>query len=155
MRRRGLRSFAWGDARSVRPTETSVDVRSHHDSAIDPPFNLRREDVGDVAVVVVEGEVDMVTAPALQEELESIAPGTSVVIDICDTPFRDSTGLWVLFAARQPDGACPHRVRPQRSRRAPVRGRGRDTYVAESIRDARRSARGVLSLCAASSAWTR
>jgi anti-anti-sigma factor len=81
-----------------------VDVRSRHDSAIDPPFNLRREDVGDVAVVVVEGEVDIVTAPALQEELESIAPGTSVVIDLCDTPFMDSTGLWVLFAARQPDG---------------------------------------------------
>ena len=69
--------------------------------AIDPPFNLRREDVGDVAVVMVEGEVDMVTASALQEELESIAPGTSVVIDLCDTPFMDSTGLHVLFAARQ------------------------------------------------------
>lgn len=85
--------------------ETSVDVSSRHETAIDPPFNLRREDVGDVAVVVVEGEVDMVTAPALQEELESIAPGTSVVIDLCDTPFMDSTGLRVLFAAGQaPDG---------------------------------------------------
>lgn len=82
-----------------------VDVSSRHGRAIDPPFNLRREDVGDVAVVVVEGEVDMVTAPALREELESIAPGTSVVIDLCDTPFMDSTGLRVLFAAGQaPDG---------------------------------------------------
>lgn len=72
-----------------------------HESAIDPPFSLRREDVGDVAVVVVEGEVDMVTAPAVRAELQSIPLGTSVVIDLCDTRFMDSTGLRVLFAARR------------------------------------------------------
>jgi anti-sigma B factor antagonist len=76
-------------------------MSTRHRSAIDPPFGLRREDVGDVAVIVVEGEVDMVTAPAIQEELKSIAPGTSVVIDLCETPFMDSTGLRVLFTARQ------------------------------------------------------
>ena len=83
-------------------------MSSRDETAIDPPFNLRREDVGEVAVVVVEGEVDMVTAPALQEELESIAPGTSVVIDLCDTPFMDSNGLRVLFAARQARGGRVH-----------------------------------------------
>ena len=77
------------------------DVNVSHVSAIEPPFGLRREDEGDVVVVVVEGEVDLVTAPALQKELDSIAPGTSVVIDLCETPFMDSSGLRVLLAARQ------------------------------------------------------
>jgi anti-anti-sigma factor len=76
-------------------------MNSLHGSAIDPPFRLRREDVGDVAVVVVEGDVDIVSASALQQELDAIAPATSVVIDLCDTRFMDSTGLRVLFAARQ------------------------------------------------------
>jgi len=69
------------------------------ETAIEPPFTLRREGEGDVAVLVLEGEVDLVTAPALQTELNSIAPGTSVVIDLCETPFMDSSGLCVLLAA--------------------------------------------------------
>jgi anti-sigma B factor antagonist len=76
-------------------------MSSRHEIALDPPFSLRREDAGDVAVVVVDGEVDMVTAPAIQQELESLAPGTCVVVDLCDVPFMDSTGLRVLLAARQ------------------------------------------------------
>jgi anti-anti-sigma factor len=72
-----------------------------HEIAITPPFSVRREDAEDVAVVVVEGEVDIVTAPAIQRELESVGPGTSVVVDLCDTPFMDSTGLRVLLAARR------------------------------------------------------
>jgi anti-anti-sigma factor len=74
-------------------------MSSHQGSAIDPPFSVRREDARNAAVVVVEGEVDMATAPAIQDELASIAPGTSVVIDLCETLFIDSTGLRVLFAA--------------------------------------------------------
>ena len=74
---------------------------ARYETAINPPFNLRREDARDVAVVVVEGEVDMVTAPAIRQELESIAARTCVVIDLCAVPFMDSTGLRVLLAARQ------------------------------------------------------
>src|SRR5215210_6504537 len=74
-------------------------------AAIEPPFRVRREDTGVVAVLVVEGEVDLVTAPALQLELESIAPGCDVVVDLCETPFLDSNGLSVLLAAtRARDG---------------------------------------------------
>lgn len=74
-------------------------MSSHHEAAIDPPFSLSREDAGGVAVVVVEGEVDVLTAPAIQRELESIEPWRSVVVDLCDVPFMDSTGLRVLLGA--------------------------------------------------------
>jgi anti-anti-sigma factor len=60
---------------------------------------LRRQDVGDIAVLVVEGEVDLVTSPAVEKELDSIAPGTSVVIDLCKTTFMGSSGLHVLLDA--------------------------------------------------------
>jgi len=64
-----------------------------------PPFNVRRETVAEVAVLVVEGDVDVGTAPTFQSELASIPPGTRVVIDLCETPFMDSSGLRVLLAA--------------------------------------------------------
>lgn len=76
-------------------------MTSRREIAITPPFSVRREDAEDVAVVVVEGEVDIVTAPAIQKELDSVGPGTSVVVDLCDTPFMDSTGLQVLLDARR------------------------------------------------------
>jgi anti-sigma B factor antagonist len=60
---------------------------------------LRREDVGDVAVLVVEGEVDLVTAPTLETQLDSMPPGTSLVVDLCELTFMDSSGLHVLLDA--------------------------------------------------------
>ena len=66
---------------------------------IEPPFRVRREDEADVAVVVVEGDVDLATAPELRRELESIPADSKVVVDLCETRFMDSTGLRVLLAA--------------------------------------------------------
>jgi anti-sigma B factor antagonist len=71
--------------------------------SLEPPFGLHREDEGDVPVLVVQGEVDVATAPQLREALESLQ-GASVV-DLCETAFMDSTGLQVLLAAgRASDG---------------------------------------------------
>jgi hypothetical protein len=50
------------------------------------------EDADNVAVFAVKVEVDVVTAPALEKELDSIAPGTNLVIDLCETTFMDSAG---------------------------------------------------------------
>ena len=67
--------------------------------AIEPPFSLRREDAEGAAVIVVEGDIDIVTAPELRAELDSLVPGGDVVVDLCETPFMDSTGLHVLLKA--------------------------------------------------------
>jgi anti-sigma B factor antagonist len=66
---------------------------------MEAPFCVRREDESEVAVLVVEGDVDIATAPELRRELESIGAGVNVVVDLCETRFMDSTGLGVLFAA--------------------------------------------------------
>ena len=68
----------------------------------------------DVAVLVIEGEVDLFTVPAIRKELDSIAHTAGVVIDLCETSFMDSSGLHLMLAAtRELDGqvhiACvPH-----------------------------------------------
>jgi anti-anti-sigma factor len=60
-------------------------------------FGLRREDEGDVPVVVVEGEVDFGTSPELRQTLTPLEG--KVVVDLCETTFMDSSGLQVLLTA--------------------------------------------------------
>lgn len=61
-------------------------------------LTIATRDVGDVAVVEVTGEVDVYTAPALDEALaELVAAGrTGIVVDLTAVDFLDSTGLGVL-----------------------------------------------------------
>lgn len=65
---------------------------------------------GDRAVLTVSGEVDVYTAPTLREHiLTAIGEGaTTVVVDLNDVAFMDSTGLGILVGAlkrlRQADG---------------------------------------------------
>lgn len=54
-----------------------------------------------VPVVSVSGEVDVYAAPALREGLtELLQAGRSVVVDLTEVGFLDSTGLGALVAAR-------------------------------------------------------
>jgi len=57
--------------------------------------------LGEKAVVTVAGEIDVYTSPVLQERLvEVIRDGLpSIVLDMSDVTFLDSTGLGVLITA--------------------------------------------------------
>jgi anti-sigma B factor antagonist len=65
---------------------------------------------GDRAVLAVSGEVDVYTAPTLREHImTAINEGAStVVVNLSDVSFMDSTGLGILVGAlkrmRQADG---------------------------------------------------
>lgn len=62
---------------------------------------MSRQGPGDVPVVAVFGEVDVYAAPALREGLtELLQDGSSVVVDLTEVGFLDSTGLGALVAAR-------------------------------------------------------
>jgi anti-sigma B factor antagonist len=54
---------------------------------------------GDAFVVTLTGEVDLHTAPALEQALEGVLGlgGTSVALDLADVSFVDSTTLGVLM----------------------------------------------------------
>lgn len=65
---------------------------------------------GHVTVIHVTGEVDLATAPTLDEALNDLEnEGRPLIVDLSDVSFLDSSGLSVLVKARQrlekPDGA--------------------------------------------------
>ena len=64
-------------------------------------FTVSQHRLGDIRVVVPKREIDFLTAPLLQAELErAIADGYSkVVVDLCDVTFMDSSGAHVLLEA--------------------------------------------------------
>ena len=74
-----------------------------------PQFNVELLDIGgETAVVVLEGEVDIYSAPQFKEVLlRSIDEGARhIVIDLSGVSFIDSTALGVLVSGAK-------RVRPQ------------------------------------------
>jgi anti-sigma B factor antagonist len=88
---------------SHRDLEVDLSVQQRL-AAVPPPFELSNERSSDTSCVVrVTGELDLHTAPRLQQELDAlIADGVSrVVVDLAEAPFVDSTGLGVLVAAGQ------------------------------------------------------
>ncbi len=63
---------------------------------------MSRPSDNDVPVVAVTGEVDVYSAPALKDSLTGLLKGGahSVVVDLTDVAFLDSTGLGALVEAR-------------------------------------------------------
>ena len=64
------------------------------------PFEIELIQRDDALVLVVKGEIDIATAPLLEQRLtEAEAVGTpTVIIDLDRVSFMDSTGLQVLVA---------------------------------------------------------
>ncbi|MET8470207.1 STAS domain-containing protein [Streptomyces sp. NPDC006422] len=68
---------------------------------------------GDWAVVCASGEMDLVTSPALRQQVhEAVADGRrSVILDLSDVLFCDSSGVGVLIATRRLMRSCQGRLR--------------------------------------------
>jgi anti-anti-sigma factor len=81
-----------------------------------PPPDLvtSLEQEGDVTVLRVEGEVDLVNTHELADALEAAAArGGALCVDLREVPFMDSTGLRSLIQMRERfanDGRPPLRV---------------------------------------------
>jgi anti-sigma B factor antagonist len=68
---------------------------------------------GEWAVLRVAGEMDLVTSPMLREQVHhAVADGRhSLVLDLSDVLFCDSSGVGVLIAARRLLRSCSGRLR--------------------------------------------
>lgn len=65
-------------------------------------LSVSRQSVGEFPVVSVSGEVDVYSAPALKDSLTELLQSgvNSVVVDLTEVAFLDSTGLGALVEAR-------------------------------------------------------
>ena len=66
------------------------------------PFEVANEQIGEVRVLSVSGELDLGTAPQLEGPLEeALATGSGLLIDLSACEFIDSTGIARLVRAWQ------------------------------------------------------
>lgn len=65
----------------------------------DPDLRISVEDGEDQPVVHVAGEIDVYTAPRLREQLLRLAGERTLIIDLTEVSFLDSTALGVLVGA--------------------------------------------------------
>lgn len=73
-------------------------------------IDVRDPDDGGSLIVIVAGEIDMATAPQLEDCLADHVD-RDVTVDLSDVTFVDSTGLAVLVSARRVLGDAGHTLR--------------------------------------------
>ncbi|AZP18584.1 STAS domain-containing protein [Streptomyces aquilus] len=76
-------------------------------------FNVTGDKHGDWAVLRVSGELDLVTSPMLRQRVhDAVAEGRhSLVLDLSEVFFCDSSGVGVLIASRRLIRSCQGRLR--------------------------------------------
>jgi anti-anti-sigma factor len=76
-------------------------------------FNVTGVEQGEWAVLQVSGELDLMTSPVLRQRVHDVvADGHhSLVVDLSDVFFCDSSGVGVLIAARRLIRSCQGRLR--------------------------------------------
>ncbi len=68
------------------------------------PFEVASEELEDgIRTLTVRGELDMNTAPDLEQELDAALSDSdaSIVLDLCECEFIDSTGIALIVRAWQ------------------------------------------------------
>ncbi|NJP69168.1 anti-sigma factor antagonist [Streptomyces spiramenti] len=76
-------------------------------------LSVLTEQRGDWAVLRVQGELDLVTAPTVRQHIhDAVADGRkNVVLDLAGVQFCDSSGVGVLIASRRLMRSCAGRLR--------------------------------------------
>ncbi|MFK4099723.1 STAS domain-containing protein [Streptomyces sp. NPDC019531] len=71
-------------------------------------FNVTGDEQGDWTVLSVSGELDLVTSPVLRQRVHDVvAEGRhSLVLDLSEVYFCDSSGVGVLIASRRLIRSC-------------------------------------------------
>lgn len=66
------------------------------------PFELQDEELDGVRVIAISGELDLSTAPRLEEPLEkTVAADSALLIDLTACEFIDSTGIALIVRTWQ------------------------------------------------------
>jgi anti-anti-sigma factor len=71
------------------------------------PFGVSEEEVDGVRLIAVAGELDLNTAPQLEQPLGETADDARLLIDLSRCEFIDSTGIGLIVRAWQRIGGGP------------------------------------------------
>lgn len=79
----------------------------------DVSLKVQEEERGEWAVLRVSGEMDLVTSPAVRQHVhDAVAEGRrSLVLDLSEVLFCDSSGVGVLIASRRLMRSCAGHLR--------------------------------------------
>jgi anti-sigma B factor antagonist len=79
---------------------------------LQPPFGARSQEKDGVATIALSGELDMATAPILSDSLALFEGNgvSTIVLDLHDLTFIDSTGLHAFLEARNRAMSNGHRL---------------------------------------------
>ncbi len=65
-------------------------------------MNLSIREMDTIKVVEIVGDIDGMTAPIAQEQINPLAsPGSKVILDLSRVPFMSSAGLRMLISAKR------------------------------------------------------
>jgi anti-sigma B factor antagonist len=80
-----------------------VPLTSRLAGSVQSQFRVDVRTEGQAAVIVVRGELDLASSPALEEQLEQLWGSETklLVIDLRELEFMDSTGLSIIVNAHQ------------------------------------------------------
>jgi anti-sigma B factor antagonist len=75
-------------------------------------FEVRRLADADGVVLMLAGELDLASAPALEQQLKEVAQANParLLLDLRNLRFMDSTGLALMIEAQQSANANGHRL---------------------------------------------
>lgn len=96
-------------------------------------FSVTSRDLGDSRIFTLSGELDASTCRGLVEQLQG-PPGSSVVVDLSELTFMDSSGLGAIHLARRrasKDGGTLVVCRPQPIVHRVLQLTGLDTWIAD------------------------
>jgi anti-sigma B factor antagonist len=105
------------------PDDDAAEPQSLNDTAEAQPLTVEVQDDGGVAVLVVRGELDVYSSPALDAAVDQVLGdgARSLVLDLGEVGFIDSSGLRSMIRARQQAGSSPDAVRIRNPQPATVR----------------------------------
>ena len=105
------------------PDDDAAVPQSMNEAVDAQPLTVDVQDHDGVRVLVVRGELDVYSAPALDTAIDqALEDGArSLVIDLGEVGFIDSSGLRSLIRARKQAGSSPDAVRIRNPQPATVR----------------------------------